>query len=57
VNEFVSFDYKDPKTGKVIKAGGKADRNGFFFVLDRTNGKLLNAFPSSRRSPGPPAST
>jgi alcohol dehydrogenase (cytochrome c) len=45
VNEFVSFDYKDPKTGKVIKAGGKADRNGFFFVNDRTNGKLLNAFP------------
>ena len=44
-NEFVSFDYKDPKTGKVIKAGGKADRNGFFFVNDRTNGKLLNAFP------------
>ncbi|MGE5493331.1 MAG: PQQ-dependent methanol/ethanol family dehydrogenase [Actinomycetota bacterium] len=45
VNEFVSFDYKDPKTGKVIKAGGKADRNGFFFVNDRTTGKLLNAFP------------
>ena len=45
VNEFVSFDYKDPKTGKMIKAGGKADRNGFFFVNDRTNGKLLNAFP------------
>ncbi len=45
VNEFVSFDYKDPKTGKMVKAGGKADRNGFFFVNDRTNGKLLNAFP------------
>lgn len=45
VNEFVSFDYKDPKTGKIVKAGGKADRNGFFFVNDRTNGKLLNAFP------------
>jgi len=45
VNEFVSFEYKDPKTGKMIKAGGKADRNGFFFVNDRTNGKLLNAFP------------
>jgi alcohol dehydrogenase (cytochrome c) len=45
VNEFVSFDYKDAKTGKTIKAGGKADRNGFFFVNDRTNGKLLNAFP------------
>ncbi len=45
VNEFVSFDSQDPKTGKIIKAGGKADRNGFFFVNDRTNGKLLNAFP------------
>jgi len=45
VNEFVSFDYKDPKSGKTIKAGGKADRNGFFYVIDRTNGKLLNAFP------------
>jgi alcohol dehydrogenase (cytochrome c) len=44
-NEFVSFDYKDPKSGKVVKAGGKADRNGFFFVNDRSNGKLLNAFP------------
>ncbi|TVO53194.1 methanol/ethanol family PQQ-dependent dehydrogenase [Denitromonas halophila] len=43
VNEFVSFDYV--KDGKTIKAGGKADRNGFFFVLDRTNGKLINAFP------------
>ncbi|WP_345792412.1 methanol/ethanol family PQQ-dependent dehydrogenase [Thauera sp. JM12B12] len=45
VNEFVSFEYKDPKTGQVVKAGGKADRNGFFFVNDRSNGKLLNAFP------------
>ena len=49
VNEFVSFDYKDAKTGKLIKAGGKADRNGFFFVNDRTNGKLLNAFPFVRQ--------
>ena len=45
VNEFVSFEYKDPKSGKTVKAGGKADRNGFFYVLDRTNGKLMNAFP------------
>lgn len=45
VNELISFDYKDPKTGKVIKAGGKADRNGFFYVLNRENGKLINAFP------------
>jgi alcohol dehydrogenase (cytochrome c) len=43
VNEFVNFDMM--KDGKVIKAGGKADRNGFFYVNDRTNGKLINAFP------------
>jgi alcohol dehydrogenase (cytochrome c) len=43
VNEFVPFDMK--KDGKTMKLGGKADRNGFFFVLDRTNGKLVNAFP------------
>ncbi len=45
VNEFISFEYKDPKTGKLVKAGAKADRNGFFFVNDRTNGKLLGAYP------------
>lgn len=44
VNEFVSFDLKQAD-GKVIKAGGHADRNGFFYVLDRTNGKLINATP------------
>ncbi len=43
VNEFISFDLE--KDGKVIKAGGKADRNGFFFVADRTNGDLLGAYP------------
>jgi len=49
VNEFVSFDFKDPKTGKIVKAGAKADRNGFFFVNDRTNGKLLGAHPFVRK--------
>jgi alcohol dehydrogenase (cytochrome c) len=44
VNEFISFDYKGAD-GKTVKAGGKADRNGFFFVINRNNGKLLNAFP------------
>lgn len=39
VNEVVSFD----ADGK--KLAGHADRNGFFYVLDRTNGKLENAFP------------
>jgi alcohol dehydrogenase (cytochrome c) len=43
VNEFIPFDLK--KDGKVIKAGAKADRNGFFFVADRTNGDLLGAYP------------
>ncbi|TCO83391.1 alcohol dehydrogenase (cytochrome c) [Plasticicumulans lactativorans] len=43
VNEFVSFDLK--KDGKVIKAGAKADRNGYFYVLDRTNGQLISASP------------
>ncbi|PWV60626.1 methanol/ethanol family PQQ-dependent dehydrogenase [Plasticicumulans acidivorans] len=43
VNELVSFDLH--KDGKVIKAVGKADRNGFFYVLDRTDGKLLSATP------------
>lgn len=44
VNEFVSFDLKQAD-GKVIKAGGHADRNGFFYVLDRTNGQLISANP------------
>jgi alcohol dehydrogenase (cytochrome c) len=39
VNEFVTFDMD----GK--RMGGKADRNGFFYVLDAANGKLENAFP------------
>ncbi len=43
-NELVLFDYKD-KAGKTVKATAHADRNGFFYVVDRTSGKLLNAFP------------
>ncbi len=39
VNEFVTFDMD----GK--RMGGKADRNGFFYVIDATSGKLQNAFP------------
>ena len=39
VNEFVTFDMD----GK--RMGGKADRNGFFYVLDASTGKLQNAFP------------
>ncbi|AOW13746.1 dehydrogenase [Hydrogenophaga crassostreae] len=39
VNEFITFDMD----GK--RMGAKADRNGFFYVLDAANGKLQNAFP------------
>ncbi len=39
VNEFIPFDMD----GK--KVGAKADRNGFFYVIDRANGKLINASP------------
>ena len=39
VNEFVTFDLD----GK--RVGAKADRNGFFYVIDATTGKLKNAFP------------
>jgi alcohol dehydrogenase (cytochrome c) len=40
VNEFVTFD-----AGNGKRYGGKADRNGFFYVLDAQSGKLENAFP------------
>ncbi|EKV28656.1 Quino(hemo)protein alcohol dehydrogenase, PQQ-dependent [Caenispirillum salinarum AK4] len=43
VNEFVAFDME--KDGEVIKAGAKADRNGFFFVADRETGKPLSVTP------------
>ena len=39
VNELISFNID----GKKLAA--TADRNGFFYVLDRTNGKLQNATP------------
>jgi alcohol dehydrogenase (cytochrome c) len=39
VNEFITYD----EGGQVL--GGKADRNGFFYVNDAKTGKLVNAFP------------
>lgn len=44
VNELVSFDYKD-ENGQTVKAAGTADRNGFFYVLNRENGKFITANP------------
>lgn len=43
VNELISFDYKE--NGKTVKAAATADRNGFFYVLDRTNGDFIRGFP------------
>jgi alcohol dehydrogenase (cytochrome c) len=40
VNEFVTYKAKD---GRIL--GGKADRNGFFYVNDAKTGKLVSAFP------------
>ncbi|MEQ1576596.1 MAG: PQQ-dependent methanol/ethanol family dehydrogenase [Hyphomicrobium sp.] len=39
VNEVVSFDMNG------VKAAATADRNGFFYVLDRTNGKFISGTP------------
>ncbi|SIS41339.1 PQQ-dependent methanol/ethanol family dehydrogenase [Neptunomonas antarctica] len=43
VNELISFDYQ--ADGKTIKAAGTADRNGFFYVLNRENGGFIRGFP------------
>ena len=43
VNEFIPFD--GTFNGKKRKMGAKADRNGYFYILDRTDGELLNATP------------
>ncbi|MBI5717721.1 MAG: PQQ-dependent methanol/ethanol family dehydrogenase [Burkholderiales bacterium] len=39
VNEFVTYE----EGGRIL--GGKADRNGFFYVNDAKTGQLVNAFP------------
>lgn len=44
VNEFVTFTGKDGR-----QYGGKADRNGFFYVLDAANGKFTRGFPFVRK--------
>ena len=38
-NEFITYE----EGGKIL--GGKADRNGFFYVNDAKTGQLVNAFP------------
>jgi alcohol dehydrogenase (cytochrome c) len=43
VNEVIAFDYKDK--GETVKAVATADRNGYFYVLNRENGKFIRGFP------------
>jgi len=43
VNEFVNFDME--KDGETVKAGAKADRNGFFYVVNRENGEFISDTP------------
>lgn len=42
-NELVLFDYK-VKDGKIVKVIVYVDCNGFFYVVDCSNGKLQNVF-------------
>ena len=43
VNELISFNYEED--GKEVKAAGTADRNGFFYVLNREDGAFVSAYP------------
>ena len=43
ISEFVPFDLV--KDGRVVKAGGMFHKNGFYYVNDRTTGKLISATP------------
>ncbi len=46
VNELVSFNYQ--QGGKTVQAAATADRNGFFYVLNRTNGEFIRGLPFVR---------
>ena len=42
-NELVLFEYEE--NGKTVEATAHADRNGFFYVVNREDGKFIRAFP------------
>jgi PQQ-dependent dehydrogenase (methanol/ethanol family) len=48
-NSVVLFEYKD-KNGKLVKASAHADRNGFFFVTDRTKLATGAGYPNKPTS-------
>ena len=43
IAELVLFEYEE--NGKTIKAGATADKNGFFYVIDRITGKYIRSLP------------
>ena len=43
ISELVLFEYEE--NGKIIKAGATADKNGFFYVIDRITGKYIRSLP------------
>jgi alcohol dehydrogenase (cytochrome c) len=43
VNEFIPFELN--KGGSEVPAGAKADRNGYFYVLNRKTGAFISATP------------
>ena len=43
ISEFIPFDME--MDGKTLKVGAAAEKNGFFYVLDRADGKIVKAFP------------
>ena len=43
ISELVLFEYEE--NGKTVKAGATADKNGFFYVLDRVTGKYIRSTP------------
>lgn len=43
ISEFIPFD--TTVDGKTVKAGAAAEKNGYFYVLDRANGKVIKAHP------------
>ncbi len=49
-NSVVLFEFKDPTTGKLVKASAHADRNGFFFVTDRTKLATGAGYPNKPTS-------
>ncbi len=47
-NSVLLFEYKDPKTGKMVKASAHADRNGYFFVTDRAKLSAGGGYPAKQ---------